>query len=281
MYDYGARFYMPDIGRWGVHDPASEYLPEYSPYTFTFNDPIGFVDNDGEFPGPSGALIGALADYIGQVAYNYFFDEHLNYNLRASMTNNINVYSIGFSAATGFATGGIDSLKNVITGGVGKQIFKNMINGGIDILVNTIGNTAADYLNTEDGKQYDFWKSLTGGLLSAGLEKVIPIKYVDRLEKKLFKKMNVNVTKIAKITDKIKNLKRNKTIYKWQAKLAEAEQNFAKYHDAWSGVKTVNDSYKKFGANSLTNELFLKDNSKTKKVGKLILGEITKDKPEQ
>lgn len=281
MYDYGARMYMPDIGRWGVHDPASEYLPEYSPYTFTFNDPIGFVDNDGEFPGPSGALIGALADYIGQVAYNYFFDEHLNYNLRASMTNNINVYSIGFSAATGFATGGIDSLKNVITGGVGKQIFKNMINGGIDILVNTIGNTAADYLNTEDGKQYDFWKSLTGGLLSAGLEKVIPIKYVDRLEKKLFKKMNVNVTKIAKITDKIKNLKRNKTIYKWQAKLAEAEQNFAKYHDAWSGVKTVNDSYKKFGANSLTNELFLKDNSKTKKVGKLILGEITKDKPEQ
>lgn len=272
---------MPDIGRWGVHDPASEYLPEYSPYTFTFNDPIGFVDNDGEFPGPTGALIGILADYIGQVGYNYFFDENLNYNLKASMVNNINGCSIAASGVTGFATGGVDSLKSVITSGVGKPILKNMINGGIDILVNTIGNFAGDYLKNSNNEDYDIWKSLTRGLISASLEKVIPLKFVDKLEKKLFKKMNVNATKIAKISDKLKNLKRNKTIYKWQAKLAETEQNFAKYHDAWSGVKTVNDSYKKFGANSLTNELFLKDDSKTKKVGKVIVGEITKDKPEQ
>ncbi|MBP1163330.1 RHS repeat-associated protein [Chryseobacterium sp. PvR013] len=277
MYDYGARMYMPDLGRWGVLDPASDYLPEYSPYVFTFNDPIGFVDNDGEFPGPAGAIIGLLADYAGQVGYNYFFGES-NYNLRHAMTNNINGWSMAISGATGFATGGIDSLKNVVTSGVGKPIFQKLINNGIDILVNTIGNTAADYLNTEDGKEYDFWKSLTGGLLSASLEKVIPIKYIDKLEQKLFRKMNISANKVARIKDKLTNLRRNKTIRKWTNKLQDAEKDLNKYNEAWAGVKIVNDSYKKFGANSLTNELFLKEDSKTKKAGKLFIGELTEEK---
>lgn len=47
------------------------------------------------------------------------------------------------------------------------------------------------------------------------------------------------------------------------------------YISAWSDVKTVNDTYKKFGASSLNNELYLKDDTKTQKAGTLIIGEIT------
>lgn len=104
------------------------------------------------------------------------------------MVNNINGCSIAASGVTGFATGGVDSLKSVITSGVGKPILKNMINGGIDILVNTIGNFAGDYLKNSNNEDYDIWKSLTRGLISASLEKVIPLKFVDKLEKKLLKK---------------------------------------------------------------------------------------------
>ncbi|AWW28894.1 hypothetical protein DN752_01410 [Echinicola strongylocentroti] len=48
--DFGARMYMSDLGRWGVVDPAADVLEMSSPYVYSLNNPINFIDLDGELP---------------------------------------------------------------------------------------------------------------------------------------------------------------------------------------------------------------------------------------
>lgn len=59
-YDYGARFYDPQIGRWTSIDPAIELHHNYTPYAYVYNNPLIFIDPiglDSSFYKANGDLI--------------------------------------------------------------------------------------------------------------------------------------------------------------------------------------------------------------------------------
>ena len=76
-YDFGARCYDPVLARWTTPDPLSEKYYGISPYAFCNNNPVNFVDPDGEHPIVVGAVIGGAISGTSAIIKGKSFTEVL------------------------------------------------------------------------------------------------------------------------------------------------------------------------------------------------------------
>jgi RHS repeat-associated protein len=67
-YDYGKRMYDPALGRWHVPDPRAEKYESWSPYNYALNNPLYYVDPNGDTVKTAGAAEqAAYDDYKNEV----------------------------------------------------------------------------------------------------------------------------------------------------------------------------------------------------------------------
>ena len=76
-YDYGARFYDPEICQWHAIDPSCEKYYDVSPYAYCVDEPVRLIDTGGE----------KIIDSNGNIAV--YYDSERNYHYTKYATNDI------------------------------------------------------------------------------------------------------------------------------------------------------------------------------------------------
>lgn len=153
--DFGARIYNPRLGRFLSIDPQVKNYPYSTPYSFAGNNPIAYIDAQGENPLFFVALffIGTLADAALQYGINYAIYEDPTIAFKEIDWFDATLTGVA-TASTGGA-GGFAKLELTLGKNLAKTVGKRVTAG--ELIEASIDVTAEDGIKfagiTKEGKE--------------------------------------------------------------------------------------------------------------------------------